>query len=666
MRPRFTLTTVAIVGTVALAGPIVGTLAFASSPRVAIAGTMPRWVAAAKQIGTPAASKALSVNVILPLRDAAGAERQALSVSDSTNKSYGHYLTPSQFNARYAPTAAQVSQLRTYLSRQGLTVTGTAQGNRWITARGTVAKLSSAFGIALKTYSYDGQTSLAPTSNVTVPSSIAPLIAGVTGLDTISTTNAPNHIKPTPQAGKHVPKPKAPTGALPNSVPPPQQPCSTFWGQHTQTVPTVYGQNSLPTTPCGYGPQALRKAYGVDTGIGGATGRGVTVAITDAYALPTMLSDLNRWSTEHGVPTMQSGQYTEAGTASTATFDNQASCGGEVGWNEEEALDVEAVHGMAPGATIHYVGGKDCGTGLDTAVNYIVQNHAADIVSNSWGRVETSASATNLEHSFFVQGALEGIGFYFSTGDDGDNTFNPDKPSAPFPISVDYPSTDPNVTAVGGTSLGATETGSILFQTSWGDKVDAVNFDTTPATLSKALPGDFIFGGGGGTSTVFAQPQYQKGRVPSRFATASPKRVTPDVALDADPETGYQIALTESGTYTSFVIGGTSLSCPLFAGFQALASQGRRHALGFANPLLYVVRSAFIDVVNPLTPRAFSSTDGKSVVVLGQDSSLVAIAGFDNTTGLGTPAGSRLVLAEQRPALAVAPLPPRFAGAAGS
>ena len=132
-------------------------------------------------------------------------------------------------------------------------------------------------------------------------------------------------------------------------------------------------------------------------------------------------------------------------------------------------------------------------------------------------------------------------------------------------------------------------------------------------------------------------------------------RVTPDVALDADPETGYEVALTEPDpnnnnveTYTSFVIGGTSLSSPLFAGFQALASQGRHVALGFANPVLYQRRAtAFTDTVNPATPIAFSTQSGANVVVLGQDTSLVGIKGFDNTTGLGTPAGLRFLLSER-------------------
>jgi subtilase family serine protease len=654
MRPRLTLKAVAVLGVGTLAVALATNAGFAAQSRVTVAGTLPAWVAYATQTGMPSASKRLSVNVILPLRNAAAADSLAATLADPKSKTYGRYLTPAQFNARFAPTASQLRQVRSYLSGQGLTVTGTAQGNRWVTVSGTVEKLSKAFGAKLRTYAYKGQTSVAPSANLTVPSSIAPLIAGVTGLDTISTKHDTDHVKPMASNAKAAPQANALPQANAASTPPPVQPCSTYWGQFTQTVPNVYGKTKLPTTPCGYGPQALRKAYGIDGAVKvGDTGRGVTVAITDAYAQPTMLADLNRWSADHGMPLMKAGQYTEVGTADPSTFGLQTQCGGEVGWNEEEALDVEAVHGMAPGATIHYVGGKDCDTGLDVAINYILQNHSADIVSNSWGNVgeDGLGSEVNLEHSMFVQGTIEGIGFYFSSGDDGDDTI--DGLAHP---EADYPSTDPMVTAVGGTTLAVTKSGLSLFQTSWGDTVDPVNFATTPATLSGPLPGTFIFGTGGGTSQLFAQPSYQKGVVPNTFALRSGKamRVTPDVALDADPETGYEVALTEPDangveTYTEFVIGGTSLSSPLFAGFQALASQGRHAAIGFANPLMYSRGTFnFTDVTNPATPIAFSTVSGRTVVVLGQDSSLVAVKGFDNTTGLGTPAGIRFLIGEHR------------------
>jgi subtilase family serine protease len=185
------------------------------------------------------------------------------------------------------------------------------------------------------------------------------------------------------------------------------------------------------------------------------------------------------------------------------------------------------------------------------------------------------------------------------------------------------------------------------FQTSWGDTLDPVNFSTDPATLTYPAPGPFFFGTGGGVSKLFRQPFYQKHVVPKSFAKRNGhlNRATPDVALDADPETGYNVALTEPDengveTYTEFTIGGTSLSCPLFAGFQALASQGRRVNIGFANPVLYNLGAgAFTDVKDPSHIVAISTSSGRNVLVFAHDSSLVAVRGWDNTTGLGTPTG---------------------------
>ncbi len=631
-----------MLGAGVLAIPVLTSTGYAApaSSRATVAGSLPGWVALARQTGSPAASKKMTVDVVLPLRNAAAAENLAANVANPKSAAYGRYQTPAQFNAQFAPTSAQVAQVQAFLSGQGLHLDSVAQGNRWVQATGTVAQLSKAFGTTLHTYSYQGSSATAPATALTVPTAMAPLISGVIGIDTLTIQHHTDHVVQSSASATAAMSPHAVTAQ--GSQPPPPADCSTFWDQNEQKVPSTFGKTHLPTTPCGYGPLDLRKAYGISSLVsGGLTGKGVTVAITDAYAQPTMLADLNTWSQMNGVPTMKPGQYTEAGTPDPSQFGLQSECGGEVGWNEEEALDVEAVHGIAPGAKIHYVGGADCDTGLDTAINYIVQNHAADIVSDSWGNEGEFGFPDEiaLEHSIFLQGAIEGIGFYFSSGDDGDDTIDGfAKPQ------VDYPSDDPMVTSVGGTSLAVKSSGKTLFQTGWGDTVDPVDFTTKPASLSEPLPGDFFFGAGGGTSEQFTQPFYQKNVVPTKFSKIhkhGANRAVPDVALDADPETGYVIGLQDGGTpFGEFVIGGTSLSSPLFAGFQALASQGRPVAIGFANPLMYNLGSIeFTDVVNPSHPVAFSTTSGKTVLVLGQDSSLVAVKGWDNSTGLGTPNG---------------------------
>ena len=555
--------------------------------RSALGGSAPGWTRQGHQVGAPPSTARISFNVVLSLRDPAGADRLAADVSDPHSASYGQYLTPAQFNARYAPTTAQVRRVESFLASSGLTVSAVAQGNRWVSASGTVRQIEQAFGTSLKNYSYHGRTLRASTGALTVPTAIAGVVSGVLGVSQSASLHHPASVGP-----------EDATSAGPSDAVPPRAACSTFWDQNEQIAPLAYGKTSFPTNNCGYSPLQLRTAYGVQSAVrSGTDGRGVTVAIIDAYASPTIVSDTNALSALQGEPALTAGQYTET---TMAPFDLQDECG-PVGWNEEETLDVEAVHGLAPGANIHYIGAKDCDTGIDDAVNYVIQNHVANVVSNSYGFVgeDGLGSEVALEHSQFTQAAAEGIGFYFSSGDDGDDTI--DGVAHPEP---DFPASDPLVTGVGGTSLAVTSKNGYDFETSWGDDLDSVNFATSPSSYTTPPPGSFLFGGGGGVSALFTEPAYQKLAVPASLAKlngTTAMRVVPDVAAVGDPETGYLINFNGSPT----TIGGTSLACPVFAAVQALASQHRRFPIGFADPLLYVLgltRATFHDVTAPTTP----------------------------------------------------------------
>ena len=176
------------------------------------------------------------------------------------------------------------------------------------------------------------------------------------------------------------------------------------------------------------------------------------------------------------------------------------------GWYGEETLDVEAVHAMAPGAHVLFVGGADClDESLIDAVNKIVDGSLAQIVSNSYGNLGETGEDAGLRQAWndtFRQAALEGIGMYFSSGDSGDEADNLGHAEA------DFPASHPLVTAVGGTSLGVSSSDGYLFETGWG---------TTSSTLTNgawdpAPPGDHIYGSGGGTSLFYAEPDYQKPR----------------------------------------------------------------------------------------------------------------------------------------------------------
>jgi subtilase family serine protease len=609
--------------------------------RTSIPGSSPAWTASAQAVGSPASSQSISFRVVLRLRDSAGAEKLAARVSNPKSADYAKYLSAAQFNARFAPTSAQVDTVRSFLASQGIAVTGVAAGNRWINASGTVAQIQTAFATTVKTYNYKGRRLRGTPAALSVPSSVAGLISGVTGVSQTASLARPDHV--TVKTGTSTIDDSTADGASPNDALPPRAACSAFWDQHEQVSPPAYGKTSFPTPNCGYTPAQLRTAYGIQSAVSRhQDGTGVNVAIIDAYASATILQDANDLAAFEGEPQFAPGQYSET---IFGPFNMQDVCQGEDIWNEEESLDVQAVHSMAPGANIHYLGAQNCDAGLDDAMNYVVQNHVANIVSDSWGDPgeDGLGDEVSVEHSIFLQGALEGIGFYFSSGDSGDNV----AAGAPHP-EPDYPASDPLVTGVGGTSLALTSSNSYLFETSWGIDLDSVNFATSPSSLSQPLPGSFIEGGGGGVSALFTEPIYQRLAVPRSLATlngSTPMRVVPDVAAVGDPETGF---LIDFGGGLG-IIGGTSLAAPVFSGIQAVASQYRRAPIGFANPLLYVLgltRLPFHDVTAPASPTAMMTQSGRSLLTMGQDSSLTSTRGYDDTTGLGTPNGAVLLLGE--------------------
>ncbi|MGI8668081.1 MAG: S53 family peptidase [Jatrophihabitans sp.] len=622
-----------------LATALQGTAAAAPAARATVAASTPSWASPAHVTGTPASSQRVSIRIGLQLRGGNAAQSVANQVSNPASSSYGKYLTPAKFHAQFAPTAASVSRVTSFLAASGIKVTKVASGNLWVDASGTVAQLNKAFGTTLRTYSLNGKSLRAPSGKVSVPSSIAADVTTVSGLSDKPAQRSPQTRRVVPA----IVKPAA-RAAAPTATPPPASSCSDYWGQYTQKLPKAYGKTVFNTYICGYSPATLRTAYGTKSLVKhGTNGQGVDVAIIDAYASPTMLSDANDYAATFGEPAFRSGQYTE--TVFTP-FNLQDECNGEEGWNGEETLDVEALHGMAPGANIHYIGAQNCDAGIDDALNYVVQNHTADIVSNSYGNTgeQVPADEVALEHAIFIQAAAEGIGMYFSSGDSGDEVVNGLTPQP------DYSASDPNVTAVGGTSLLLDKHNKRVAETGWETSLDFVDYSGTKAVYSDELPGDFVFGAGGGTSTLFAQPWYQKGTVPAALAKAggsTAMRVVPDIAADADPYTGFYIGQTVGGEFGISAIGGTSLACPLIAGIQAVASQDRRFPIGFANPLLYSMRSsAFGDVV-PRAPIHFASVGGSYVGTFEAGDTQYTRYGYDNITGRGTPNGASFVTGEK-------------------
>jgi uncharacterized repeat protein (TIGR01451 family) len=375
---------------------------------------------------------------------------------------------------------------------------------------------------------------------------------------------------------------------------------------------------SLADVGSAYTPAQVRTAYGINNLA--LDGTGQTVAIVDAYDDPAIYQSLDTYDNQFGLTSSGPTLYQQYGPASSflrvlnqngqpgslPATDPSGPGGGN--WEVEEALDVEWVHAMAPGAQIILVeANSQALSDLMSAVVAAANQPGVSVVSMSWGFAEGQAVFAQDEAlydgDFTTPAGHQGLTFVASTGDYG--TADPE-----------YPAFSPNVVAVGGTSLYLNADNSYNNETGWG------HFSNSAGTL---------IGSGGGTSLYEPEPTYQQGVQSTGF------RSTPDVSLIADPSTGAWIAdaynLPADNAFE--IAGGTSLSAPCWTGLFALVNQGRSAA---GQPTL-----------NSTTPTdaqqaLYSLPQGDfNSITSGSNGGYTAAAGYNMVTGLGTPVAGRLV-----------------------
>jgi subtilase family serine protease len=653
------------VGVTALAGALLTVPAAAAAGRVTLAGSVPPWATSAAFAGAAQSNGNVGFRVYLGWRSSpAGLDR---AVSTPGSSSYGRYLTPAQFRAEFAPSQANVTAIQQWLRRSGFTVDYTPANNLYVAAEGTVAQAAAAFGTSFGTYRVAGQALRAPERALSVPAGL-PHIDGVIGLDDSAALVRTYHI-----GGDAPPSPAFVNGG----------PCSTYWAQdttsntneptplHTTTttitspasvaLPPAHPPGPTPFAPCGYTPAQLRGAYGLTSS---DTGSGQTVAIIDAYASPTIVKDANTYFSRHNdnglIPPLSAANFQQVVAPGTFHHPEAGMKQDPQGWYGEESLDVEAVHMMAPGADIVFVGAPNNFQDLDAALLHVVDRRLATLVSNSYGfNTELLPPGFILPYLDIQQQAVaEGIGVYFSSGDSGDETGGSGQLSQATP---DWPASSPWVTAVGGTSLAVDASNARTGEWGWETGKSKLA-GSSPATLSwaPAPPGKYLYGSGGGTSRLFGQPSYQAGVVPTSmseiYGNSTPRRVVPDVSALGDPSTGMLAGQTQtfpdgSVAYSEYRIGGTSVACPLFTGMMADVQALRGSVVGFANPLLYANAgsSAYNDIL-PATGQAVvrsdyaNSVDSSqgylaSVRAIDDDAPLTihVAAGYDDVTGVGSP-----------------------------
>jgi subtilase family serine protease len=367
-------------------------------------------------------------------------------------------------------------------------------------------------------------------------------------------------------------------------------------------------QDSTPVS-C-FGPDQMRAAYGVDKVP--ATGAGRKIVIIDAFQSPTIGHDLALFDAVFALPDPVLKIYAPDGL--TPYDDTDAN---QVGWAGEISLDVEWAHAIAPGAQINLVLARsNADEDILSATKYALVHNLGDIVSQSFGEAEQCVDRRllNEQHALFGLATLARVTLLASSGDVGAAQGSCDGSS--FVKAASSPASDPFVTGVGGTALfAAGGTGAYEGETVWNEP-------------------EFEVAGGGGFSTVYNTPAFQRG-------TGARTRGVPDVSYAASINQGVIVVWSSSGQGEdlAFVFGGTSSGTPQWAGLVALADQLAGHRIGAINDKLYAVaRSrAYGATFHDITTG--DNTFHGPVTVPG----FAARTGWDAASGLGSPKAPAVV-----------------------
>jgi subtilase family serine protease len=346
--------------------------------------------------------------------------------------------------------------------------------------------------------------------------------------------------------------------------------------------------------PAGYTPAQVRAAYGFDqvsftdlhSATVAATGAGQTIAIIDAYNDPNIEADAATFSRQFGLPqfnqpggpTLRVESQTGSTTALPATSPD---------WSVEIALDMEWAHAIAPGANILLVeANSDNFPDLLLSVNHAKVQPGVSVVAMSWGGSEFFGETT-WDSAFLARRGHAGETFVAAAGDDG---------SPP-----EWPAVSPYVLSVGGTTLNLTGSDGYSSETGWSSS-------------------------SGGVATYEAEPAYQ-GRVQS-----TGWRANPDVAYDADPDTGMAVydSLPDGGQSGWVEIGGTSAGTPQWGALIAVADQGR--ALKGLGPLSNAQSILY----------SLPATDYHDITT-GGNGGYIAGPAYDAVTGLGSPLANLVI-----------------------
>jgi len=641
--------------------------------------TVPGAVSLATPRGAPDPSMQMGISIWMKMHDKPRFEQALEDLYNPASPSFHHWMTVADLS-RYAPTDAEIRVVRNELAAHGFTITYVDASRLLIRAQGPVSSVESAFHTKVQYFRKDGRTFYANVAEARLAGPAASLVETVSGLDNLGKKSRAKRRmdRRTGKAAASVPLTTVrATGSLSDFF------TTDCFGTTPETFVVPTSTTAIPQATytgnryvpgdgfleCGYLPSDMQKAYGLDKVYQqGIQGSGQSIVIVDPFGSPTIQEDANAFSAMTGLPALTADNFqTIFPLGQPNPFQDD--------WVLETSLDVEWAHAMAPGAKIvllvlpSEVEDQD----FQFAIFYAAVHGLGSNISNSYGCFEFDVSKATLRGYDFVISiaAALGISTNYASGDSGDTGLGKAIGEA------STPSDSPHATSVGGTSLGVPDGHGGAAQVGWGTISNTLNFDpflTDPPNTN----GEFFGGSGGGESVVFPKPLYQH-NLPGRG------RQQPDIAAVGDPFTGGVFVWTPTDSQQVVeVIGGTSLSTPIFSAIWALANQKAGHLLGNAAPAIArMPRSAVLDVVpvtSPTNPSgvlidangttAYSAADllapelqtqkfysalcsfadGAVLELLsfGTDTSLMVTQGWDNVTGFGTPNGMAFIDAAAR------------------
>ncbi len=652
--------------------PVLGAMALAGQSNVVTGGhvipnSTPKFIATARNLGPEHVTESIALSIWLNPRDRSGLDALAAELYDANSSHYHQWITPQEFEQRFAPEISDVKTVEQFLTAHKVAVEMVGPDNLYIRARGSVGDVANAFGVQINRFEVQGRTVRSNVSDPHIEGPAAALIRSVSGLDSMGYTH-PLRVQPK-LSGKSGSGVKA-FAASPDS---PFFTPNCFTGPKTESYGNpgsfpgaTYTGNSYfasPTEPgCGYVPDDIQTAYNLKALYKeGFDGTGQGIVIIDWCGSPTILDDANAFSARFGLPPLTSANF------QIINYPTLSTCSGA---DPEINIDVEWAHAIAPGAKITLLVPPTASfVDTDVAQLYAELTGFGSVISGSYGAPEALVAPSELDTQNLISeiGAIRGVSANFSSGDSGDFS------TATFPsiTTVSMPAASPFATSVGGVTLALKADRSIKFQTGWGNN-ETLLIDEG-SIFSPPLNFGFAGGSGGGTSAFFAKPLYQSG-------LPGTNRLVPDISWLADPFTGGVISITYPGQFPPqiyTVYGGTSLACPMFSALWAIANQEAGVALGQAAALLYGMPASTIkDIVPFSSPNDVTATiapssgqtlsytaaqlaaplynttkfysalydypyaqDTTYVLTFGTDTSLKTTPGWDNVTGLGTPNG---------------------------